>query len=45
MKLKVECKLTGIFVQRKSGVKLLVDNVVSKEYNEDSPEYQELCEL
>lgn len=45
MKLKVECRLTGIFVQRKSGVKLLVDNVVSKEYNEDSPEYEELCEL
>lgn len=45
MKLKVECKLTGTFVQRKSGVKLLVDNVVSKEYNEDSPEYEELCEL
>lgn len=45
MKLKIECKLTGTFVQRKSGVKLVVDNVVSKEYNEDSPEYEELCEL
>lgn len=45
MKLKIECKLTGTFVQRKSGEKLVVDNVVSKEYNEDSPEYEELCEL
>ena len=43
MKLKVECKLTGIFVQRKSGVKLVVDNSIKQEYNEDSPEYKELC--
>ena len=43
MKLKVECKLTGIFVQRKSGAKLVVDNAIKQEYNEDSPEYKELC--
>lgn len=43
MQLGVKCKMTAEFIQKVSGEKLTVDNEISVEYNEDSEEYESLC--
>lgn len=35
--------MTAEFIQKVSGEKLTVDNVIGMEYNEDSEEYESLC--
>lgn len=35
--------MTAEFIQKVSGEKLTVDNEISVEYNEDSEEYESLC--
>ena len=43
MQLGVKCKITAEFIQKVSGEKLTVDNEIGMEYNEDSEEYESLC--
>lgn len=35
--------MTAEFIQKTSGEKLTVDNEIGMEYNEDSEEYESLC--
>ena len=35
--------MTAEFIQKVSGEKLTVDNEIGMEYNEDSEEYENLC--
>ena len=44
MQLGVKCKMTAEFIQKVSGQKLTVDNEIGVEYNEDSEEYESLCD-
>ena len=43
MQLGVQCRMTAEFIQKVSGEKLTVDNEIGMEYNEDSEEYENLC--
>ena len=43
MQLGVKCTITAEFIQKISGEKLTVDNEIGVEYNEDSEEYESLC--
>ena len=43
MQLGVKCTITAEFIQKISGEKLTVDNEIGMEYNEDSEEYESLC--
>ena len=43
MQLGVKCKMTAEFIQKVSGQKLTVDNEIGMEYNENSEEYESLC--
>ena len=36
--------MTAEFIQKTSGEKLTVDNEIGVEYNEDSEEYESLCD-
>lgn len=44
MQLGVQCRMTAEFIQKVSGEKLTVDNEIGVEYNEDSEEYESLCD-